>query len=227
MQKLVRGVHHFQSTVYEQQKELFTRLTQGQAPDVLFITCSDSRINPNMITHTGPGELFIIRNAGNFVPPYVAGLMAGGEAATVEYAVSVLGVKDIIVCGHSLCGALGAMLNPASLTELPAVSSWLTHAETTRRIMKENYTHLDDDPPAKLLAAVEENVMTQLENLCTHPAVAVKLARKEISLHGWVYKIETGEVYAYNPEEEQFVPMTQAFPINTTRSSMRRPAETD
>ncbi len=223
MQKLVRGVHHFKSTVYEQQKELFEKLTHGQTPEVLFITCSDSRINPNLITQTDPGELFIIRNAGNFVPPYVAGLPAGGEAATIEYAVSVLGVKEIIICGHTLCGALGAMLKPECLKELPAVSSWLSHAEVTRRIMKENYSHLHDDE--LFAAAVEENVLNQLESLRTHPAVAVKLARQEIHLHGWVYKIETGEVFAYRPENEEFVPLEQAYPLGARRGSVRHAVE--
>src|ERR1044072_4276277 len=110
MQKLVRGVHRFQSEVFQQERDLFDRLSRGQKPDTLFITCSDSRINPNLITQTAPGELFIIRNAGNIIPPY--GIDHGGETATVEYAVCALGVKDIIICGHTLCGAMTALLEP-------------------------------------------------------------------------------------------------------------------
>jgi carbonic anhydrase len=210
MQKLVQGVHHFQSHVFETEKDLFDRLSRGQRPDTLFITCSDSRINPNLITQTAPGELFIIRNAGNIIPPY--GIDHGGETATVEYAVSALEVKDIIICGHSLCGAMSALLEPELIQDLPAVSRWLGYAETTRRIVKENYSHLCGND--LLLATVEENVLNQLENLSNHPSVAAKLSRKELHLHAWIYKIETGEVYAYDPPQEQFVPLRdEATPI--------------
>src|SRR5947209_1011259 len=113
MQKLVEGVHHFQANIFSPQRELFERLADGQSPVALFITCSDSRINPNLLTQTEPGELFILRNAGNLVPPYGAG--PGGEAATVEFATAALGIRDIIVCGHSHCGAMRALLAPAKL----------------------------------------------------------------------------------------------------------------
>jgi carbonic anhydrase len=204
MQKLIQGLHQFQETIFTSKRDLFERLSQGQSPDVLFITCSDSRIDPNLITQTEPGELFIIRNAGNMLPAY--GATNGGEGATLEYAVAALGVKDIIVCGHSHCGAMKGLLAPESVAELPAVAGWLKQAETTRRIMKENYANLEGD---KLLTAtVEENVLVQLENLRTHPSVAAKLAKGELRLHGWVYKIETGEVFQYDPKEGQFERLT-------------------
>lgn len=203
MQKLVNGVHQFQRHIFSSQRELFERLANGQNPETLFITCSDSRINPNLLTQTDPGELFILRNAGNIVPAY--GAVHGGEAATIEYAVAVLGVKDIIVCGHSLCGAMSGLLNPEGLKDIPAVLSWLGHAEATRRIMKENYAHLQGS--ARLTATVEENVLVQLENLRTHPSVAVGLSRNNLKLHGWVYKIETGQVFAFDPEQHEFVPI--------------------
>ena len=203
MEKLVRGLHAFQDHFFSPQRELFERLAKGQTPEALFITCSDSRINPNLITQTGPGDLFIMRNAGNIIPPYGAG--NGGEAATIEYAVAVLGVKDIILCGHSHCGAMGGLLKPEGLNDLPAVKSWLGHAEATRRIMRENYPTLTDGP--LLTATVEENVLVQLEHLRTHPAVAAKLAKGDLHLHGWVYKFETGQVFAYDPEQGQFTPL--------------------
>lgn len=209
MRKLVRGLHHFQTQVFTSQKELFDRLSKGQTPDALFITCSDSRINPNLITQTEPGELFILRNAGNIVPAF--GPFTGGEAATIELAVAGLGVKDIIVCGHSLCGAMDALLNPDKIKDLPAMSSWLTHAEATRRITLENYGHMAHEDLQNI--AVQENVLAQLENLRTHPAVASKIARGELNLHGWVYKIETGKIFNYDPAEAQFVPLTQASDI--------------
>lgn len=205
MEKLVRGIHKFQNDCFSSQQELFERLAKGQTPEALFITCSDSRISPTLITQTQPGDLFILRNAGNIVPPHRAS--NGGEAATIEYAVLALKVKDIIVCGHSHCGAMKALLHPEDVEDLPAVANWLSHAETTRRIIKENYADLGDK--ARLTAAIEENVLVQLENLRTHPAVAARLAKGELHLHGWVYKIETGEVFNYDPVQGQFLSLTE------------------
>lgn len=203
MQKLVHGLHHFQEHVFNSKKELFERLSRGQSPDALFITCSDSRINPNLITQTEPGELFILRNAGNIVPPH--GAANGGEGATIEFAVKALGVKDIIICGHSHCGAIKGLLNPDSLQELPTVAQWLSHAEATRWIIQENYGQLNESE--RLNAAIQENVLVQLENLRTIPAVAAKLVKGELNLHGWVYKFETGEVFAYDSQVGQFTPL--------------------
>lgn len=201
MQKLVQGLHHFRENIFRSQKELFERLADGQQPEALFITCSDSRINPNLITQTSPGDIFILRNAGNIVPP--RGAPNSGEEATIEFAVTGLGVKDIIVCGHSLCGAMKGLLAPEGLREMPAVAAWLTHAESARRIVKDKYGHLSAE--ALETAASQENVLVQLENLRTHPAVAVGLARGDLKLHGWMYKIQTGEVFNYDSNQEQFV----------------------
>lgn len=204
MQRLVEGIHHFQREVFATHQELFARLHERQAPETLFITCSDSRINPNLITQTLPGELFILRNAGNLVPAYEAHL--GGDAATIEFAVAALNVKDIIVCGHSGCGAMHALLHPERLAALPACAAWLKHAEKTRAIIEGNYAHLEDGP--RLTATVEENVLVQLEQLRSHPAVAAGMAAGRLRLHGWVYKIETGEVFAYEAASGQFRSLT-------------------
>jgi carbonic anhydrase len=158
-----------------------------------------------LLTRSKPGDLFILRNAGNIVPPQDA--PSGGEAATIEFAVAALGVKDIVICGHSHCGAMRGLLQPEQVASLPAVSSWLSHAEKTRHIVKENYAHLDGD--RLLTATVEENVLVQLENLRTLPLVASRLVRGDLHLHGWVYKIETGEVFAYDMTCGQFVPVAQ------------------
>ena len=200
MQKLVDGLHKFRSEIFSSHQVLFSSLSKGQHPEALFITCSDSRINPNLITQTGPGDLFILRNAGNIVPPYSA--LSGGEAATIEFAVAGLGVKHIVVCGHTLCGAMQGLLEPKYVEDTPAVKQWLQHAETTRRIVAENYTHLDGN--ARLTVTVEENVLAQLENLRTHPTVRSRLARGDLALYAWVYKIETGDVFQYEPERNQF-----------------------
>lgn len=204
MQKLIEGIHQFQSDHFAKQRALFESLADGQHPQALFITCSDSRINPNLITSTQPGDLFIVRNAGNIVPPHGAG--QSGEEASIEFAIAALGVQDIVLCGHSHCGALKGLLHPESLKEMPAVASWLGHAEATRRIMKEKYA--ERTGAAQLTTAVEENVLVQLENLRTHPAVASALSRGKLKLHGWVYKFETGQVFAYDAENGQFSPLT-------------------
>lgn len=203
MQKLVCGIHQFQSEYFRPQQERFAGLTKGQQPEALFISCSDSRVSPTLLTQSQPGDVFVLRNAGNIAPPY--GTSTGGEAATIEYAVSALGVKDIIVCGHTYCGAMKALLNPDMVAELPAVADWLAYAESTRQIIKANYSHLEEE--AQFRAAIEENVLVQLENLRTHPSVARKVASGEMHLHGWVYKIETGDVFSYDPVEGQFLPL--------------------
>lgn len=204
MRKLISGLHHFQSNMFESRKELFERLAKGQNPETLFITCSDSRINPNLLTNTEPGDLFILRNAGNIIPAHGCG---GSEAATIEFAVAVLGVTDLIVCGHSACGAIKALLNPSSLEKLPAVRNWLNHAESTRQIIEDNYADLDEEE--KLNVAIQENVLAQIENLRTLPMVASRLLSGRVHIHGWTYKIQTGEVFSYSLEEGQFLPVSE------------------
>lgn len=221
MQKLVEGIHQFQQNIFRSQRKLFHNLVKGQQPLALFITCSDSRIDPSLLTQTDPGELFILRNAGNIVPPY--GTIHGGEAATIEYAVSVLKVKDIIICGHSHCGAMNGLLHPESLTELTAVRNWLGHADATQRIIKENYTHITE-PNARLTATVEENVLVQLEHLRTHPCVAASLGRGDVKLHGWVYKFESGQVFSFHPEEGQFLSLDEAPLARRPRPTAEMPA---
>ena len=218
MQKLLRGVHHFQKHLFSPNRKLFEKLAKGQRPLALFITCSDSRVNPNLITHTEPGDLFILRNAGNIVPPY--GAASGGEGPTIEYAVMSLGVRDIVVCGHTLCGAMSALLDPNSVKQMPAVAKWLDFAEATRRIVQENYA--GEDAERQLSIAIQENVLRQLENLQTHPAVAAAVSRKELTLHGWVYKFETGQVFAYSVGDEQFVPIEKfAQPTEPSATRLR------
>lgn len=217
MQKLIQGIHQFQQESFRPLQGLFEQLSKGQNPDTLFITCSDSRIDPNLLTRSRPGDLFILRNAGNIVPPHAAA--SGGEAATIEFAVAALGVKDVIICGHSHCGAMNGLLHPEQLASLPAVASWLCHAETTRRIVKDNYSHLDG--PRLLTVTVEENVLVQLENLRTLPAVASRLVRGDLRLHGWVYKIETGEVFAYDQATGQFVQVAE-YKYPEGEAAMRR-----
>ncbi|HEY9790535.1 MAG TPA: carbonic anhydrase [Candidatus Obscuribacterales bacterium] len=205
MKKLISGLHEYQHRIFQSQKALFERLAHGQAPEALFIACSDSRINPNMITQTGPGELFILRNAGNIVPAHGSG--NGGEAATIEFAVEGLRVKDVIICGHSLCGAMRALFNPDQVQNMPVVSAFLSHAEATKRIVSENYGDLPMDDLLNI--ASQENVLVQVENLRTHPCVAARLAKGDLNIHAWMYKMETGMIFSYDPKDGQFLPATE------------------
>lgn len=203
MKKLIQGIQEFQTNYLSTHREMFELLSQGQHPRILFVTCSDSRIDPNLITQTEPGEMFILRNAGNIVPPY--GATNGGEGAAVEYAVHALGIQDIIVCGHSHCGAMKGLHKLSKLEEeMPLVYEWLKHAEATRRMIAENYK--DKEGEELLQITIEENVLTQLENLRTYPVIRSKLHSGQIHLHAWVYQIATGEVLAHDPIRGQYLP---------------------
>jgi carbonic anhydrase len=225
MRKLVSGVHRFRRQVYEPNRALYQSLVDGQQPHTLFITCSDSRLSTEALTQTGPGELFVLRNAGNLVPPY--GSSRGGEAATLEYALAGLNVRHIVICGHTGCGAMRALLEPESLDGLPETARWLRHAEATRRITEARAGSLS---AADLWdGAVEVNVLVQLENMRTHPAVAAALSRGGLKLYGWVFDIRSGEVRNFNPLEGRFVPLPDDpatagdLPTALTQSLMAAP----
>lgn len=217
MKKLVDGVHHFQAQIFSSQRELFERLASKQNPEALFITCADSRINPNLITNTDPGDLLILRNAGNIVPSYGASI--SGEAATIELAINSLEIKDIIVCGHSNCGAMDVLMHPEKSQQISSVHSWLRHSECARRIVEDKFAHLEDH--AKMNVVIQENVLNQIENLRTHPSVASALARGQLKIHAWVYKIETGEVFAYDPESGQFNALSEQLPSEDAKPQKR------
>jgi carbonic anhydrase len=206
MQTLVNGVHYFHNIGFEQQKELFERLAGGQNPEACFITCADSRIDPLLITNSKPGQLFVIRNAGNIVPCY--GTSNNGEMAAIEFAVLGLGVRDIIVCGHTHCGAMKGVLNPESLAEMPSVREWLRHSDSAAAIIKDHYAHLEHDDLVTAIA--EENVLVQLEHLRTLPVLASRVPRGIVNLHGWMYKFETGEIFSYRSEQNAFVKLDRA-----------------
>ena len=201
MEKLISGIARFKSSSYEERKKLFAELANGQSPEVLFITCSDSRIDPNLLTQTEPGDLFIIRNAGNIVPPHMK--TAGGVTASIEFGVAALGVEHIVVCGHSDCGAMKGALNRSALTDLPHVDDWLEHTRAAVESVRAKYG--DNDPDA-LKNVTEENILLQLQHLRTHPAVLAKLATGDLQLHGWVYDIEHGTIVAYDEASNKFVP---------------------
>ena len=202
-QKLVKGIHSFQRGFFASHRELFQQLaTAGQQPETLFITCSDSRVVPNLITNSAPGELFIVRNVGNVVPHVT---VPGGTAAAIEYAVEVLNVTSVIVCGHTHCGAVNAILHPETMDRLPFVKRWLAQGDRVRKIVAERYGHLDE--AARMLAAVEENVLVQLENLREFPNIAERLDRGVLAMSGWVFEIGSGDVFEYDPNIGQFAPI--------------------
>ncbi len=190
--RLVEGVLHFSEQVYPERRAEFQRLASGQRPHTLFITCADSRVVPEMITQTDPGELFVCRNIGNIVPAY--GEMLGGVSAIVEFACTALDVSHVVVCGHSDCGAMKGLLYPddPGLRRMPTVASWLRNAEAARSVVEVMRPGLEG--AEKVQALVEQNVRTQMQHLRTHPAVAARLAEGSLSLHGWVYEIEDGTV---------------------------------
>jgi carbonic anhydrase len=215
MERLIQGVAKFQRDVFPEKQQLFEELSNGQSPEALFITCADSRVVPDLITQSNPGDLFICRNAGNMVPPY--GELHGGVSATIEYAVCALNVKHIIVCGHSDCGAMKGILYPEKVADLPTVKTWLSHGEVARRMVKENYPNLPEH--AALEVITEENVVAQVEHLRTHPSVASRLARGRIAIHGWVYNIRTSHVSAWDAQKGRFVPLEQYCLIDSAPRS--------
>ena len=216
LQLIVEGFLHVHREVFPQQKDLFKKLATAQRPRAMFIACADSRIVPELITQSAPGDLFVTRNVGNVVPPY--GEMNGGVSTAIEYANLALGVQHIIVCGHSDCGAMRAVLNPRSLDKMPTVKAWLRHAEVAKTMVQENCACANEAEGMHVLT--EENVIAQLQHLRTHPSVASRMANGQLFIHGWVYNIETSQIKAYDAERGCFLPLDnlQSIPCATPRA---------
>lgn len=201
---LIRGVTEFSHHVFPENEALFSSLATNQAPHTLFITCADSRVVPEMITQTHPGELFVCRNIGNIVPGY--GEMLGGVSAVVEYAVLGLGVQLIVVCGHTDCGAMKGLRDGTASLNMPTVEAWLRNAEAARSVvLTRQLGHADT-----VQALVEENVKLQLMHLRTHPSVAARLAEGRLELQGWVYDIEHGQVRIFDEGGGRFQTLAEA-----------------
>lgn len=212
MDELIRGVRHFHRWVYRNGRDFFEDLAKGQSPEYLFITCSDSRIQPTMMTETGPGQMFFLRNIGNIVP--LPGL-APTEDAVLEYATEVLSVRWIIVCGHSQCGAIKALMDPEPLHDLPYVYAWLQQAAETRLRVHHKFPDLQGE--ALLREATRENVRVQVERIKTRPDIAVRLADGRITgVVGWVYEMETGDIHALDPESDEFISLIETDPQTNT-----------
>ncbi len=204
MQKLLDGIVKFRREDFDAHKDLFSHLKDHQKPHTLFITCSDSRIDPNMITGTLPGELFIIRNIANIVPPYHISEEYLSTTSAIEYAVLALGVENIIVCGHSNCGGCAAALHPEKLSSpLEHTANWLKLTEPVKaRVIQELS---EEEPEAREWMMEQTNVIEQLKHLLTFPYIKDKFKDGSLSISGWYYIIETGEVFIYDKEEASFV----------------------
>ncbi len=209
--KLMLGVRQFQGESFKQLQGIFEHLSMGQNPEILFITCSDSRLMPSLLTQTKPGELFVIRNVGNIIPPSD---VSSSEAAGIVFALNELdSIRDIIICGHSHCGAMKGLLTPDLKDRLPEVSSWLQHSHSVIKKMQETNTPHTQNFDLKVRQATKLNILTQIEHLKSYPVVAEKLARGELNLHGWLYEFEKGEVLVYEPQTQEFIPFENALAL--------------
>ncbi|WP_353073356.1 carbonic anhydrase [Tunturiibacter gelidiferens] len=206
LEELKAGIRKFRTDVYPENKDTYVKAaSEPQKPHALIVTCADSRIDPELITQSQPGDIFVTRNVGNLVPAY--GEMLGGVSAVIEYAVSALKVQHVVICGHSDCGAMKGLLHPEGLEKLPTVKSWLTNAQAALSVA--NSLASKDDRQSDLLRQLtEENVLLQLQHLRTHPSVAGAMAREELTISGWVYDIGKGEVRISEDGGRAFVPVT-------------------
>jgi carbonic anhydrase len=210
MNEVIGRIFKFEKHVFARHADLYGRLaSNGQSPKALMISCADSRIVPELILQAEPGDLFVTRNAGNIVPPFAQA--NGGVSSAVEYAVVALGVTDIIVCGHSGCGAMEALLRPGSLDEMPNVAAWLRHSHAAQGVVRNCYPGLDDKDRLRVLSL--ENIVCQLGHLRTHPSVAAGIARGKIALHGWFVDIHAGSILALDEEKGHFTPVRDDAPL--------------
>lgn len=220
MNELIGRVFDFEKKVYEDSRALYSKLANhGQEPKALMISCADSRVVPEQIMQAQPGDLFVCRNAGNIVPPYAT--QNGGVTSTVEYAVLALGIRDIIVCGHSDCGAMkGLAGDPAKLESMPNVVAWLRHGSAARQVVDSSYAELEDGDRVRAVSL--ENVVAQLAHLRTHPSVAAGIARGEIALHGWFVDIHAGQMLALNGDTGRFESVRANRPLPVALPAAKR-----
>ena len=224
MNELIGRVFDFEKKVYEDSRALYSRLANhGQEPKALMISCADSRVVPEQIMQAQPGDLFVCRNAGNIVPPFSQA--NGGVSSAVEYAVMALGVRDIVVCGHSDCGAMKAFSNPAALEKMPNVAAWLRHAHAAHSVVCNAYHGLDEHGTTRALSL--ENVVVQINHLRTHPSVASAIAQGKLTLHGWFFEIETGQIQAFNGDSGQFELVREGSPLPVAQRPAKRMVAAD
>jgi carbonic anhydrase len=206
LEELKAGVRRFRTKVYpNHEQEYIKAASEPQTPHALIVTCADSRIDPELITQSRPGDLFVTRNVGNLVPAY--GEMLGGVSAVIEYAVTALKVQHVVICGHSDCGAMKGLMHPEALEKMPTVKSWLKNAHAALSVAN-SLEEKDEKPSERMRRLTEENVLLQMQHLRTHPSVAGAMAREELTISGWVYDIGKGEVRISEDGGRVFVPVT-------------------
>ncbi len=221
MNELIGRVFSFEKTVFPGSSALYGKLaTDGQSPKALMISCADSRVVPEHIMQAAPGDLFVCRNAGNIVPPFAT--QNGGVSSTVEYAVVALGVRDIIVCGHSDCGAMKALSKPETLEGMPNVAACLKHSTAAQHVVNSCYPDLEGHDRIRAISL--ENVVAQIAHLRTHPAVAAAIVRGEMALHGWFVDIHAGQVLGLDGETGRFMPLREDQPLPVAVPSSPRMA---
>jgi carbonic anhydrase len=198
---ILAGVRRFQESIRANREQIERLAYQGQSPQALFIACSDSRVAPELVTGAGLGDLYVVRTMGNLVPPFGTGEMAVG--ASVEHAVLHLGVKHLVVCGHTHCGCIRALDEVPDWSREPHIARWIEHARPART--KVAASGLPEDE--QHLATVRENVLLQLEHLRSYDPVREGERSGTLSLHGWVYHLETGELEAYDGRTGGWAPV--------------------
>jgi carbonic anhydrase len=210
MNEIIGRIFKFEKQVFARHADLYSRLaTDGQSPKALMISCADSRIVPELILQAEPGDLFVTRNAGNIVPPFSQA--NGGVSSAVEYAVVALDVTDIIVCGHSGCGAMEALTKPGSMDNMPNVAAWLRHSNAAEGVVRNCYPGLAHEDRLRVLTL--ENIVCQLGHLRTHPSVAAGIARGKVALHGWFVDIHSGSILALDGQKGSFSPVRDNSPL--------------
>lgn len=205
LEQLKSGIRRFRSETFP---SFADSASDPQRPHTLFITCADSRIDPNALTATGPGEVFVTRNIGSMVPAY--GEMLGGVSAVIEFAVAALGVRHVVICGHTDCGAMKALLDPSSTAKMPSVRNWLKNAQTALAVSNTLHEHDIESHSGRPLIDVltEQNVLLQIQHLRTHPSVATALTLGNLTISGWIYDVTSGNVRIAENNDLTFTPVT-------------------
>lgn len=203
MRKLIEGIVDFRKNITEEYRELFAKLALGQKPDALFIACSDSRVVPNLFASTNPGDLFVLRNVGNLIPPASLGEQETSAQAAIEFSIFSLNISNIIVCGHSECGAMIMLAEGRDEPCCPHLTSWLKYGEPSVKKVKEGFEIMPGISEVNQISLA--NVLQQMEHIASYPYIREKIEKKEIRVHGWWFDIAHADVYCYEPTLNQFV----------------------
>ncbi len=203
MKKLIQGIVEFRKSLTEESRLLFAKLALGQKPDTLFIACSDSRVVPNLFASTNPGDLFVLRNIGNLIPPFSDASQENSASAVLEFSLFSLDVSDIIICGHSECGAMIALAHSTPLPCCPHFDSWLKYGEESLRKLKNGFVLDTELSLHNQLSQI--NVLQQMEHIKSYSFVAERIEKKQLRVHGWWFDIAKADVYCYESELRQFV----------------------